>query len=311
MVRECPAKGKGRGEDTAAHFGSTSAANDVEYVSLEEFQAMEAIFFFNTMETVDELEAYAGGLYGAYLQYLEAHNAYDPLGDEPIAEDAVQPMSFHDWMFGNDENYLLMEASSPEDDEDIPLHAAPTADELWHYYATQWDPLPTQGNLPTTPTGVQMPPHMWIDTGATHSTWWSPEPHPCPERGPPPQPSCYPHEAPPLPAQGSYGPLTIMHAAMAEFERRCRQRGGGMEAVECSSMYKEDVDACDDQEIIEAAMSFVTATHISDRDMDLQLHYAKGRWRDALEFAIDLHRHIIETAGHDIANRVGLSLIHI
>ena len=117
-----------------------------EYLSLEDFQAREAIFFLQAMDAIDELEAYGGGLYAAYLQYIELHGYYNPLGDQPQAEGAVEPLSFHDWMFGNDNNYLLLEPETDSSgDSSPPSLAAEAAEE--DPIRSRWSASRTVGSL--------------------------------------------------------------------------------------------------------------------------------------------------------------------
>eukprot|EP00959_Pyramimonas_sp_CCMP1952_P259265 5420247-Pyramimonas_sp.AAC.1 len=67
LVKDCPVKGNGNGRSSEVHVGSSEPA--IEYLSLQDFEAVEQIFFtwVSNMDTLDEIEAYGHGLYAYYL----------------------------------------------------------------------------------------------------------------------------------------------------------------------------------------------------------------------------------------------------
>eukprot|EP00959_Pyramimonas_sp_CCMP1952_P269345 5630778-Pyramimonas_sp.AAC.1 len=70
LVKGCPAKGNRKGRSTEVHLGSSEPS--VEYLSLQDFEAVEHIFFTraSSMDNLDELEACGRRLYAYYLEYL-------------------------------------------------------------------------------------------------------------------------------------------------------------------------------------------------------------------------------------------------
>eukprot|EP00959_Pyramimonas_sp_CCMP1952_P113129 2364619-Pyramimonas_sp.AAC.1 len=59
-----------KGRSTAVHLGSSEPS--IEYLSLQDVEAVEHIFFTwaSSMDNLDELEACGHGLYAHYLEYL-------------------------------------------------------------------------------------------------------------------------------------------------------------------------------------------------------------------------------------------------
>eukprot|EP00959_Pyramimonas_sp_CCMP1952_P237614 4965503-Pyramimonas_sp.AAC.1 len=70
IVKDCPAKGNGKGRSTEVHSGSSEPS--IEHLSLQDFEAVEQIFFIwaSSMDNLDELEACVHGLCACYLEYL-------------------------------------------------------------------------------------------------------------------------------------------------------------------------------------------------------------------------------------------------
>eukprot|EP00959_Pyramimonas_sp_CCMP1952_P401367 8410112-Pyramimonas_sp.AAC.1 len=69
-MKDCPVNGNGKGSTSEVHLGSSEPA--IGYLSLQEFEAVEQIFFTwaSHMGALDEIEARGHGLYAYYLEYL-------------------------------------------------------------------------------------------------------------------------------------------------------------------------------------------------------------------------------------------------
>ena len=119
MVKDCPVKGNGKGRSTEVHLGSSESA--VEYLSLQQFEAMEQLFFtwINNVDELSEIEAYGSGLYAYYLEYLHQHaEGAVPLTHLDVGTLGNEPLSFTDWMFGHPGNIHYWGESDDDDDQD-------------------------------------------------------------------------------------------------------------------------------------------------------------------------------------------------
>eukprot|EP00959_Pyramimonas_sp_CCMP1952_P101808 2129735-Pyramimonas_sp.AAC.1 len=81
---------------------------------------MEQIFFtwVSNMDALDEIGACGHGLYAFYLECLRLCNI-GAVELTPVEGGALgnQPLSFHDWMFGNPGNIMAFESSDEDEME--------------------------------------------------------------------------------------------------------------------------------------------------------------------------------------------------
>eukprot|EP00959_Pyramimonas_sp_CCMP1952_P070445 1471422-Pyramimonas_sp.AAC.1 len=56
------------------------------------------------------------------------------------------------------------------------------------------------------------------------------------------------------------------------------------EGIEAGQMMLQDTDACDDSEVVLAALTLIDSVH--SEDVQRHVRYSRGRWRQALERAI-------------------------
>ena len=156
-MRDCPlGKGKGRGDESAAHLGSSAPADapqPVQYLSLEDFEMVEEIYFamveeiyfamddLGDLEELDDERMHEHPEYPAYLTWVNNYlldqqqlAASDEHGNVP---DIVVP-TFVDWLITHSEDVHLAEdgdsdeadasSSSPTPTPSLPTVAAMTSD---------------------------------------------------------------------------------------------------------------------------------------------------------------------------------------